>query len=497
MPTRREFCQALTGATAMALLPDAVPAAPGQPGMGSAPLPYVDDRPLVDRQRAFLDLRFGMFVHFNLATYQDREWGDPNGPTAAFDPDALDADQWAAAAVSAGMRYGCLTTKHHDGFCLWPTRTGKASVADTPRRPDVVRAYVDAFRKRGLTVGLYYSILDLRNDVRHHNVTENKVDLIVAQLTELLSNYGRIDVLIFDGWDAPWSRIAYTEVPFADVYALVKRLQPGCLISELNASQYPPSALFYSDIKAFEQNAGQHVPTASDVPAQSCVTLTDGWFWKTGDEGRELKSAERVVHEWLLPQNRTHCNLILNAPPDRHGRLAPNVVARLAEIGRLFQPEAGLPPVGPSTVVTTPNLAAGQPIRASDSPDTVGPDLANDGSFRTSWSPPDGQAESWLAVDLPAGSGFTLLVLSEPVGAGPHYPASRIARYAFEATVDGGRTWRPLAAGADARPVRMHAVARQPADTVRVRLWSAGPDAPHVTELGVYDEPAREVRPAG
>ena len=496
MSSRREFCQALTGATALALLPDTgaadVPASPA----GGPPAPYVDVESLLDRQRAFLDLRFGMFVHFNMATYQDREWGDPTGPAAAFDPDALDCDQWAAAAASAGMRYACLTTKHHDGFCIWPTRTAVASVRDTPRRVDVVRAYVDAFRKRGLTVGLYYSILDLRNDVRHHNVTPAKVELIKAQLTELLSDYGRIDLLIFDGWDAPWSRITYGEVPFAEVYALVKRLQPQCLISELNASQYPPSALFYSDVKAFEQNAGQRISGQSDIPAQSCVTLTDGWFWKTGDEHAALKPAETVVHDWLLPQNRIHCNLICNAPPDRRGRLADNVVARLAEIGRLFKPEAGVPPVGPSTVLTTPNLARGRPVHASGSPDTVGPDLANDGSFSTSWYPPDGQAEAWLTVDLPASTAFTTLVLSEPVGAWPDYPASRIVRYAFDASNDGGRTWRDLAAGTDPRPVRIHTVQRTAATAVRLRVWAAGGGAPqpHVSEVGVYDEPARVVR---
>jgi alpha-L-fucosidase len=86
-------------------------------------------------------------------------------------------------------------------------------------------------------VSLYYSILDLRNDIRHFNVTDSKIQLIKDQLTELLTNYGEINMLIFDGWDAPWSRIPYDEVPFEEVYALVKELQPECLISELKASE--------------------------------------------------------------------------------------------------------------------------------------------------------------------------------------------------------------------------------------------------------------------
>src|SRR5262249_4227700 len=155
--------------------------------------------------------------------------------------------------------------------------------------------YADSFRSAGLAVGLYYSILDLRGDIRHHNVTPEKIARIKTEVTELLTQYGPINVLIFDGWNAPWSRISYDEVPFHEIYRLVKHLQPSCLISELNASQFPPSALYYTDIKAFEQNAGQTLPAESLIPSQSCVTLTEGWFWKQGDEDRPLKPAEVVV----------------------------------------------------------------------------------------------------------------------------------------------------------------------------------------------------------
>jgi alpha-L-fucosidase len=484
----------------MALVPESfdivaaaeVPAA-SEPAPSSDPAPYVDTVSLQQRQQAFLNLRFGMFVHFNMATFQDREWGDPLGPTEAFDPDALDTDQWAQAALSARMGYGCLTTKHHDGFCIWPTKTGVASVLDTPRKIDVVRAYTHSFRKAGLTVGLYYSILDLRNDIRHHNVTPEKISLIKAQLTELLSNYGAIDLLVFDGWDAPWSRISYEEVPFHEIYALVKKLQPNCLISELNASQYPPSALFYSDIKAFEQNAGQHIPGESEIPAQSCVTLTDGWFWKTGDATAELKPAKQIVEQWLVPQNGLHCNLILNAPPDRHGRMSANVIERLKEVGDVWKNSGPADKVGANTVITTPNLATNRPIRASRSPDTVGPDLANDGSFKSSWSLPGEFVDGWLEVELMPGTAFNTLVFSEPIGAGKSYGASRIAKYRFEFAEGTG--WHELAAGESLAPVRIHTIARTTASKVRLLIWASSPE-PHVSEIGISDEPARVTRPA-
>ncbi len=213
-------------------------------------------------------------------------------------------------------------------------KTSSASVSGTPKNIDVFKAIVDAFRKRGLKVGFHFSILDLRQEIRHFDITPAKIRLIKDQLTELLTGYGEISIVIFDGWDAPLSRIPYSEVSSSRrSINIVKELQPNCLISELNASQYPASALYYTDIKAFEQNAGQHIPGDNSIPAQSCVTLTDGWFWKQGDENRALKSVHQVVEEWLIPQNKQNCNLILNAPPTPEGILAPNVVERLAEIG--------------------------------------------------------------------------------------------------------------------------------------------------------------------
>ena len=475
MPTRRQFVQSAASLAAGALIPLKM-----NPSV-EAPQPYRTDRPLHELQQRFLDLRAGMFVHFNMATFQDREWGDPNGPTEAFDPAGLDTDQWAAAARSANMGYGCLTTKHHDGFPLWPTKTVRDHA-----RVDVVRAYVDSFRKAGLRVGLYFSILDLRHDVRHFNVTKEKVRLVEDQLTELLTGYGEIDILILDGWDAPWSRITYEEILFHEVYALIKRLQPNCLVCDLNAASYPADGLYYGDIKAFEQNAGQAIPGGNKLPALSCVTLTDGWFWKTGDEDRPLKSVHQVVEEWLRPQNAIHCNAIVNAPPDRSGRLAPNVVQRLKEIGEAWRNPGPMPPVAPAVPITTRNLATGRPIRAVASGDTYGPDLANDGNFRNSWYLPEGMREGWLEIDLPKGTSFNTLVLVEPVRGYDDYRASRIASYRFQTLRDG--SWSDVARGAAPRPVQVHRVPRTTSNGVRLAI-EASADTPHVAEIGLYDEP--------
>jgi alpha-L-fucosidase len=475
LPTRRTLLQSAAGLAAATMIPVKLDDLPQRPK------PYRSDRPLHELQQRFLDTRMGMFIHFNMATFQDREWGDPNGPVEAFSPTNLDTDQWAAAAKSANMGYGCLTTKHHDGFPIWPTKT----VPDHAR-VDVVRSYVDSFRKAGLRVGLYFSILDLRHDIRHFNVTPAKIETIKAQITELLTQYGEIDFLIFDGWDAPWSRITYEEVPFDDIYALIKSLQPNCLVCDLNAASYPAAGLYYGDIKAFEQNAGQAVPGGNRLPALSCVTLTDGWFWKSGDENRPLKSVHQVVDEWLRPQNEVHCNLIVNAAPNREGRLAPNVVARLKEIGEAWSNSSPMAPVPPTSGITTRNLATGRPIRAVASGDTFGPDQANDGDFRSSWYVPEGLHEGWIEIDLPKGTSFNTLTLVEPVRRWRDYPTSRIKAYKFLRWEKNG--WVEIVGGGKPSPVQVHEIPRMKADRIRLVI-EADADTPHISEIGVYDEP--------
>src|SRR5580704_18973269 len=176
MTSRREFFQLATRTAVAAMLASKHGAAAEQ--NDAQPATPRRGLSLQDLQQRFVDLRFGMFVHFNMATFQDREWGDPTSPAELFRPSALDTDQWAEAARSAGMTWGCLTTKHHDGFCIWPTKTKATSVGQTSPATDVVRAYVDSFRRAGLRVGLYYSILSLRDDIRHFNVTPAKISLI-------------------------------------------------------------------------------------------------------------------------------------------------------------------------------------------------------------------------------------------------------------------------------------------------------------------------------
>ena len=144
-----------------------------------------------------------------------------------FNPVNLNPGQWADAAVAAKMKYGVLTTRHHDGFALWPSAVGNFSVRNISWRSgqgDVVKEFADAFRARNLRVGLYYSVWDNTQGTGNGTtITRAQIDYVKTQLTELLTNYGPIDILVFDGWS--W-KMGHKAMPYQEIRELVKSLQP-------------------------------------------------------------------------------------------------------------------------------------------------------------------------------------------------------------------------------------------------------------------------------
>jgi alpha-L-fucosidase len=472
---RREFAGSLAAATLYASM--------GKSSTVSSP--GVSKMPMEKLQQQFLDLRFGMYIHLNMATYEQREWGDPKVSPALFNPKDLDTDQWAQAARSAGMAYGCLTTKHHDGFCLWPTRTGSANVQDATYKRDIVRAYVDSFRAQGLKTCLYFSILDLRANIRPYCVTPEKIAKVKTQLTELLTNYGEITALVIDGWNAAWSRLNYEEMPFTEIYNHVKQLQPNCLMSDYNQGRFPAPALYYTDVKQYEQHAGQTIPPGSEVPSQSATTLQSDWFWKLEYPRQELRSARQIVEEWLIPFNQHHCNLILNVAPNRDGRFDQNAVDRLGEVGKLWQNRAPVPRLAASQQITTPNLASARPSYASSIADTSGPDLAHDDHPGTYWEGDDGQTSGWLEIDLQKPTLFNTVAVVEPTYLSEYGQDTRIASYVVEA-LSGGQ-WRRILSG-DSPKEMVYRVKQASAERLRLSVRGAG-KPPGIAEFGIYAEP--------
>jgi len=431
-------------------------------------------------QQEFVDLRFGMFIHFNIPTFAPDDWPDPDKPASDFYPKRLDCRQWAKAAKTAGMTYGCLTTKHHSGFCIWNTKTTDYNVMQSPLKRDVVREYCDAFRKEGLKVMLYYSILDTHHRLRPNRISRDKVDMIKAQLHELLTQYGPITALIIDGWDAPWSRISYDEVPFPEIYAYIKSLQPNCLVMDLNAAKYPREALFYTDIKSYEQGAGQKISTSENrLPALACLSLQRTWFWKESMPTDKLKDPAWLVNENIVPYGKAHCNFILNVAPNRDGLMDDNALAALKEIGKLWKERGHVADVAPCEApIIEQNIAKHRPAEATWSWDMCLMDFANDDDFTTAWeSNVLVGVPSWQ-VDIDPSKPVDMVVITEEKG-------GVLQQYRLEYRQNG--MWKSLFDGqtADNSRVKIHRFAPIYTDGIRITVQKSNGQV-KLSEVGVY-----------
>lgn len=436
---------------------------------------------LMQLQQDFVDLRFGMFIHYNIPTYMPEDWADPDASPALFNPTKLDCGQWAKAAKSANMTYGCLTTKHHSGFCIWDTKTTDYNVMNSPYKKDVVKQYADAFRKEGLAVMFYYSILDTHHKLRPHYITADHVQMVKDQITELLTNYGEINALVIDGWDAPWSRISYDEIPFEDIYLLVKSLQPNCLMMDLNAAKYPAEALFYTDIKSYEQGAGQHISKdGNTLPALSCLPLQDNWFWKEHFPTGRIKLPEEMVNNNIISFNKVSCNFILNVAPNRDGLMDDNALKALKEIGRLWKNEGKLPKIAPQHApIISSNIAKNRPSNASWAYDSYIMDFANDDNFNSPWRSHSSVKEPWYEVVLDNEQPFNMVVITE----GHHQAA--IQKYRLQYMVNN--EWKALFEGTNTDRIKIHRFDRVWGNKVKIQMLQYN-QTPAIAEFGVYNE---------
>jgi alpha-L-fucosidase len=442
--------------------------------------PSQNVKPLSQLQQEFVDLRFGMFIHFNIPTYMDQDWADPEASPSIFNPKKLDCEQWAKAAKSANMSYGCLTTKHHSGFAIWDTKTTDYNVMNSPLKRDVVKEYVNAFRKNGLKVMLYYSILDTHHQLRPNQITADHIKMVKAQLTELLNNYGAIDALIIDGWDAPWSRISYDDIPFEEIYTLIKSIQPNCLVMDLNAAKYPAEALYYTDIKSYEQGAGQHISKDTNkLPALSCLPLQKSWFWKTSFPVTPVKDALTMVNDNIIPFNNAYCNFILNVAPNRDGLIDDNAIAALKEIGKAWKttgPTQQLPAT--ETPIISPNIAKFQPANSSWSDDMNIMDFANDDNFNSTWQSNSTIKNPWFELDFKGEKAFNMIVIADKKDV-------TIKKYSLQYRLDG--VWKTVFSGENASRIKFHRFKRVYGDSVRILVEDPGTTA-EIAEFGIFNE---------
>jgi len=439
---------------------------------------FKNTQKLSDLQQQFVNLRFGMFIHFNIPTYVNEDWPDPDTPASIYNPTKLDCDQWAKAAISAHMSYGCLTTKHHSGFCIWNTKTTDYNVMNSPFKRDVVNEFVTAFRKNNLKVMLYFSILDTHHRLRPMLITKKNVEMIKAQLTELLTNYGPISALIIDGWDAPWSRISYDDVPFEEIYMLIKSLQPDCLVMDLNSAKYP-GALFYTDIKSYEQNAGQNISKGiNQLPALSCLPLQSSWFWKTSFLKDQLKDPNKLVNENIIPLNNSFCNFILNVAPNRDGLIDDNALIALKQIGKIWENKGPVASLKPTILpIISSNIAKFQPTNSSWSNDSWIMDFANDDNFGTAWQSNKAIKNPWLEIDFKKDQPFNMITVVEP--------EANIRKYRLQYEENG--IWKNILTGTDVQSIKIHRFNRIWGGKVRI-LIDEFSTPPAISEFGIYNE---------
>lgn len=304
------------------------------------------------QQLAWQEMELGMFCHFGMNTFCDQEWGEGTDSPELFNPEQFDARQWARTAKRAGFKYLVLTAKHHDGFCLWPTRTTDYSVKSSPWKDgkgDVVREVADACREEGLRFGLYLSPWD-----RHEPCYPDQEaydDFYAEQLTELLTGYGPLVEVWFDGAGSQgreydWSRII----------GLVDKYQPDAMVfnmgrptirwvgNEDGVAPYPcwntattaRESMFTSDMMTWMDGTPAWVPAECDVPIRKLH-----WFWHPEDEA-SLRSLEEVLDIYYRSVGHG-ATLLLNVSPDNRGLLPESDVKRVIEFGDEIRRRFGQP----------------------------------------------------------------------------------------------------------------------------------------------------------
>ncbi len=306
-----------------------------------------------------------MFLHFGVNTFTDREWGYGTEDPAIFNPTALDARQWTRAAKAAGFRAMVLTAKHHDGFCLWPTATTPHSVLKSPWRGgygDVVRDLVSACRADGLRVGLYCSPWD-RNHPAYGDSTRYN-DVFHSQITELLTRYGLVNEVWFDGANGEGPNGKRQIYDWPRTFALVKRLQPDAVIfsdagpdvrwcgnetgsaGDPNWSTVDPASVPYPGADGPQIiSALQHGDPNGSVwrPAEADTSIRPGWFYHPAEDDKVRPAANLVA----LYHNSVGRNakLLLNVPPTRAGLLHATDISSLAAmraaLDALFENDLG------------------------------------------------------------------------------------------------------------------------------------------------------------
>lgn len=314
----------------------------------------------IKAREEFQDDKFGIFIHWGLyAMIAHGEWVINNEKLNAaeyshlaggFYPSHFDADAWVKTFKDAGVKYITITSRHHDGFSLFGTKASPYNVVDaTPFKRDILKELADACQRQGMKLQFYYSHLDWTRDdyplgrtgLKSGRPTDRQnydsyLAFMMQQLKELLSNYGPLRAIWFDGW---WDHDS-DKTPFdwrlSEQYEMIHRLQPSCLVLN-NHHQVPFEG---EDIQGFEQDlpgenthglSGQKI---TEYPLETCMTMNESWGYDVRD--KDYKSSDVLIQN-LVKAAGKNCNLLLNVGPRPDGLLPAEAIERLYAIGTWMQ----------------------------------------------------------------------------------------------------------------------------------------------------------------
>jgi alpha-L-fucosidase len=311
----------------------------------------------------FQDMKFGMFIHWGASSVLGAgEWvmnnrnirvNEYSNLIRVFNPIDFDAKAWVATAKAAGMKYITFITRHHDGFSNWDTKQSDWKITNTPYGKDALKQLADECHKQGMKLFCYYSLLDwYRTDYQWETGKTGKgtgrtgksnwegyVSFMKAQLTELLTNYGEISGIWFDGhWDQldndhDKSLKSKVDWHYDQIYTLIHKLQPQCLIS----NNHHLSPIPGEDFQAFEKDlpggntTGFGGASVSQLPLETCETMNDAWGYNMTD--RRFKSTKTLVH-YMVNAAGLNANFLLNVGPMPNGKIQREFVDTLALVGR-------------------------------------------------------------------------------------------------------------------------------------------------------------------
>ncbi|TXJ23544.1 MAG: alpha-L-fucosidase [Chitinophagaceae bacterium] len=329
--------------------------------------PYQPTPQNIAARQQFQDMKFGMFIHWGLSSSLGAgEWVMNNRSITkknytrllqVFNPVHFDAAKWVAAAKSAGMKYIVFITRHHDGFSNWDTKYSDWKITNTPYGKDVLRMLADECKRQGIKLGLYYSLVDwYRDDYPYETGRTGKasgrteksnyasyLQFMKNQLTELLTNYGDIMSIWFDGhWDQTnvegsadmSSRINWK---YDELYSLIHQLQPQCLIGNNHHLAPMPgedSQMFEKDLPGQNKSGLSYQSASVEMPLETCETMNGSWGFNITDNN--YKSVKQSVH-YIVNAAGLNTNFLLNIGPMPDGSIQPEFTDTLQAIGKWMQ----------------------------------------------------------------------------------------------------------------------------------------------------------------